>query len=185
MLFALPALIFFMGFNAYPALNAFYLSLTDWEFSEAPNFIGVKNYIDLLDDGAFINSLSVTVYFTAVSAPLLLITGLGLALLLNKRFRFRNVYRSIFFFPVITPVVVISILWAYLYHSTYGPINSLLARIGVAPIPWLMNKYYAMPSLIIMNVWRFSGLFMLIFLSGLQDIPVEIFDSGVWWEPPS
>lgn len=176
--FAFPAIVFFVGFNIYPAANALWLSLTDWAFSGRPRFVGLTNYVNLMRDRAFLNSFLVTVYFTAASAPLLVMLGLTFAVATNRSFAFRNAYRALLFFPVVAPVVVISILWAYMYHSTYGPINSLLAQFGIPPIPWLTHRSYAVPSLIILNVWRFSGLYMLIFLAGLQDIPEELYDSA-------
>lgn len=180
MLFILPALLYFSVFAFWPMLNAFYLSLFDFDlFSIATKeFIGLDQYSRLLTDPTFGASFRTTaIYAFGVSVPIWIIS-MVLALLLNQNIRFRTFFRTVFFAPIVVPLAVLAIVWALLYHPS-GPINSFfLAPFVREAIPWLNTGQYALLAVIIMAVWRAAGYYGVIFLAGLQGIPNEYYEAA-------
>lgn len=162
----------------YPLGAALYYSLTDYSVLLPPVFIGFGNYGDLFGDPLFWKSLYNTLYFAVGSVGLGVLVSLGLALLLNNRVRGIAVYRTIFFLPSLIPVVASSILWMWMYSGESGIINSLLAHIGITGPAWLSDPAWAKPAIVLMAVWG-SGHAMVVFLAGLQDVPIALYEAAV------
>ncbi len=142
-------------------------------------FVGVDNYIALFADETFWKSLFNTVYFVVVGVPLTLILGLLIANALNRGItRFRTVYRVGYYIPVITSIVAIAVVWRFLLNPDYGLINMTLAAFGIQGPAWLADPALAMPSIIAMAVWRNLGFAMIVFLAGLQAIPVSLYEAA-------
>jgi multiple sugar transport system permease protein len=140
---------------------------------------GLANYSDmLLHDEVFRVVLENTLFLVAVGVPAGLVTAFLLATLLNKELRFRPLLRTIFFLPSIVPAVACAEVWRWVYNPRYGLINSNLASLGMASIPWLSSPYLAKPSLIIINMWA-QGTAMVIFLAALQDVPRALYDAAL------
>src|ERR671922_547262 len=121
-----------------------------------------------------------TAYFTFASIPLTMVLGLGVAVLLNQQIRARGLFRTLYYLPVITPFVVASIIWKWIYNADYGFLNYYLQQTGIVdhPVLWLSDKNLAMPAVIAMNVWKGIGFDMVVYLAGLQAIPEELYEAS-------
>ena len=154
----MPWIVGFLAFQLGPTLAAFVLSLSRYNVITPPQWIGVDNYVYALTvDPLFWRSLARTVYYVGVSVPFGIVASLGLALLLNTPRRSIATYRTLFFLPNLTPVVAAAILWQWIFHPPFGPLNSLLGLIGVPPIGWLGSVEWAVPSLILISFWYGIG----------------------------
>lgn len=168
-----------LGVFFYLALGAsFFISLTQWDILTPPEWVGLANYRELFADPTFLRALWNTTYFTLLSVPLGLVVSLVLAIALSTNLRFRNIYRLIFFLPVLTMPVAIGIVWNWIYNPDFGPLSQVLGLIGAPRIRWLTDPTFAMPALVIMAVWQGSGYGMIIFLAGLQNIPKEFYEAA-------
>lgn len=176
--FCLPWLIGMSGFLLYPLGAAFYYSLCDYSVLLDPVFIGLDNYSDLAKDELFWKSLGNTVYFALGAVLLGVLVALGLALLLNCQVRGLALYRTLFFLPSLMPLVATSILWTLMYNGQNGIINSGLRELGILGPAWLTDPAWAKPAMILMAAWG-SGHAMVIFLAGLQDIPLHLYEAAL------
>jgi multiple sugar transport system permease protein len=177
--FVLPALLFFVLFNTYPMVYAFFVSLLDYDLITKPKFVGFKNYLFLLTDPVFWRSMQATaVYVLGTNIPIWFVS-LGIALLLNRHFRGRGLFRTLYFIPAIMSLVVISIIWKFMYHP-YGLINTLLSYIGLKkPYTWLTSTTLAPVAMIILSIWKGAPYYAVIYLSGLETIPREYYEAGM------
>lgn len=176
-LFISPFFIGYAIFFLYPVLWAFYLSLFQViGIGSVPKFIGLGNYVDLFTDELFIKSLINTTYYAAGSIFLITPAALILALLLFVRhLRGREFYRLLYFSPNITSGVVVAIIFRLVFSNEYGLINNyLLAPLGLPSVAWLTEAAWIMPAIIIMGLWRWTGINALYFMAGLQTIPAEV-----------
>jgi multiple sugar transport system permease protein len=178
LLFCAPWLAGMSVFLLYPLGAAFYYSLCDYSVLLDPVFIGFDNYLDLAHDPLFWKSLGNTVYYAIGSVTLGIGVALTLALLLNFRVRGLALYRTIFFLPSLMPIVASSIVWMLMYNGETGIINSALRGVGLTGPAWLSDPAFAKPAMIVMSAWG-SGHAMVIFLAGLQDVPVHLYEASV------
>lgn len=186
LLFCSPWLIGLSVFLLYPLVATLYYSFTDYSVLLPPLFVGFENYIELFQDELFWKSLYNTAFFAVGSVGLGLFMSLTLALLLNNPIRGISIYRTIFFLPSLMPIVAASILWMWMYSGEGGIINSGLEAIGIDGPAWLADPAWAKPALIIMAAWS-AGHAMVIFLAGLQDVPMSLYEAAVidganWWQ---
>jgi multiple sugar transport system substrate-binding protein len=183
-LFVLPALITLLVFLFFPIISSFFISLTNWNiysFSDVTRlrFIGFDNYVMLFKDKIFWQALVNTFVFAGVSIPLNIIMALFLAVIIDKKYiQNKAIFRSGYFMPVVTTLVAVAVVWRWLYNPEYGLINYLLGLIGIEKQTWLSNPYLALPSLIIMSVWKNFGYNMVIILAGLQTIPASLYEAA-------
>src|SRR3954447_3041732 len=177
-LFLAPFFLGLLFFILGPVVAAFAISFTSWDLLSPPQWIGLENYQDLMADRIFWIALKNTVYFTAVSVPVTLLLALGLASLMNRKLRGITALRAIYFFPVTASIVAVSLLWAWMYTPDFGIINYLFSLVGVPKVKWLVDPTLAMPSVIIMSVWRGLGFNIVIFLAGLQSIPRDLYEAA-------
>ena len=183
-LFVAPALAAIALFLFVPVVASLLLSFTDFDIYAVANpanlrFVGLGNYGALLGDPLFARALRNTLYYVAVGGPLSVAASLVAALLVNARFaRFRPLFRTAFFLPVVTTLVAIAVVWRYLYHPRVGLVNQLLAHLGIAPIDWLGDPLWAMPAIIAMSIWKNFGFNMVIFVAGLQAIPERLYEAA-------
>jgi multiple sugar transport system permease protein len=175
----LPYIIYFCLFTAFPVGFAIYLSFHRWNNLFAPPIPhGLDNYTYLIHDTNFWNALHVTIIFAVVFVVVTVPLALVLAVLLNQALPGRSFFRVVFFMPYITPAVVISIVFLWLYQTQDGILNNLLANFGISPVPWLTDAALAMPSISLMIVWKQAGYFTVIFLAGLQGIPRQLYEAA-------
>jgi len=183
-LFVAPALGAIALFLFVPVFASLLLSFTDFDIYAVADlrnlrFVGFANYQTLLAEPLFWQALRNTLYFVAVGGPLSVAASLAAALLVNARLaRWRPLFRTAFFLPVVTTLVAIAVVWRYLYHPRIGLINQLLAGFGVAPIDWLGDPRWAMPAIIAMSIWKNFGFNMVIFVAGLQAIPERLYEAA-------
>ena len=177
---AAPAVAMIGVFFALPVLAAFALSLSDFDIYSLADlgnlrFVGLANYLEVLQLPLFWKTLWNTLYFVIVGVPLSIGVSLGAALLLGSRLaRWRGLFRTALFAPVVTTVVAVAVIWRYLFQTRYGLINWMLAHFGIPPIDWLGDPHWAMPAIIVFAVWKNFGYNMIILLAALQAIPPEL-----------
>ena len=182
--FAAPFVILFGIFLALPILVSLLLSFTSFGLRDIQNpigtsLVGVKNYADLLSDPKFWKSLGNTAFFVVIGVPLTLALGLLIANALSRSItRFRTAFRVGYYLPVITSIVAIAVVWRFLLNPDIGLINLVLAKVGVNGPDWLANPALAMPSIIAMAVWRNVGFAMVVFIAGMQAIPVVLYEAA-------
>lgn len=180
----LPAMTLIGLFYFIPVLGAVVLSATDFDIysiGDAGNtrFAGFGNYTALLRSAIFWRALGNTLYFSLVGGPLTILVALGAALLLNARLvRFKPLFRTIYFAPVVTTIVAVAVVWRFVYHPRVGLLNQLLDLIGIAPVDWLGDARWAMPAIILLAIWKNFGYAAVIFLAGLQNVPEELYEAA-------
>ena len=166
-----PYAVFLLAFAAYPVFFALALVFMRWDLVTEPSFAGLDNVRLLASDTRFWRAVANTFVFLGIHLPLQVATALTLALALNRPLAFRAFWRAAFFLPVVISGAVVAILWNALYATDVGLINSLLARVGVSPVPWLTDPSLAMPAIAVMVTWKNVGFYVVIYLAGLQYIP--------------
>jgi len=182
--FVTPALLVIGVFFLLPVLVAVALSLTDFDIYALADlrnlrFLGLDNYLQVLSTPLFWQALGNTLYFVVVGVPLSLLVSLGAALLLHSELaRCKTFFRTALFTPVVTTLVAVAVVWRYLFHTRYGMVNYALDRIGVGHLDWLGDPHLAMPTIILLAVWKNFGFNMVIFLANLQAIPVELYEAA-------
>lgn len=177
--FLLPSFVLFMVFTVISFSASFVLSFFDWDLITTPHFVGFHNYIELMNDPLFRKVLFNTLYFTALTVPLSALVGLTIALGLNQKIKGVAIYRTVYFMPAVTSLVAVSLLWQWIFDGNYGLLNNILSILGVShPPQWLSSTEWAMPALIIMSVWTNSGMTMVLFLAGLQNISQHLYEAA-------
>lgn len=178
-LLLLPAFGLFVVFTAYPFFYAAKLSLTKWDgLSAAQEFVGLGNYRALLRDQEFVNSMKVTAIYTVAVTIISIAIGLLLALALNRRLAGRNVYRTIFFTPVLTATVAAAVVWQLLFDPFTGIANVGLRQLGFEGPRWLSSPSWALTAVIIVGIWKRIGFTMIIYLAGLQTISPTYYEAA-------
>jgi multiple sugar transport system permease protein len=179
LVFIAPWLLAFVLFEAVPIASAVYHSFTDWTATgRATRWLGLANYDEMLTrDPLFWKSVSNTVYFIGVSVPLGIILAFVLALMLNARIGGTTFYRTVYYLPSVVPTVAAVIVWVFIFETRRGILNYALELLGLPAIQWLSDPAWAMPALIIMSLWGVGGT-MVIFLAGLQGIPLELYEAA-------
>lgn len=176
-----PAATLLVVFLVVPVVLAFVLAFTNARLiSPRPaSFVGLHNFATLWGDPVFWASLRNTVVFAAVVVPVQAGLALVLALLVNAKVRGTNIFRTLYFVPVVTSMVVVSLLWRFLYQKD-GLLNAMIAVVhpSYQPVDWLNDTRTALPAIILMSIWQAVGFHMIIWLSGLQTIPGELYEAG-------
>ncbi len=173
-----PYLIHFIVFVAFPVGFSIYLTFNNWNIISPMEYTGLSNYKRLFQDAIFWKSLLNTLIFLVIHIPLQIIFALLLAELLNQKIKFRGFFRAAFFLPVIVSGVVVTILWQQLYGFDTGLLNRLLVKIGLAKIGWLTDPNWSMPSIAVMATWKNVGLYIVLFLVGLQTVPPQYYEAA-------
>ncbi len=182
--FVAPALLVVAVFFFLPVLGALAVSFTDFDLyaladARKLRFVGIENYAQLLQRSLFWNALGNTFYFVIVGVPLSIAVSLGAALLLDSRLaRLKPFFRTALFAPVMTTLVAVAVVWRYLFHTRYGLVNGALAQLGLEPIDWLGDPDWAMPTIILLAVWKNFGYNMIIFVAALQSVPEDLYEAA-------
>lgn len=181
-LFITPSLIGFIFFSLFPLILTFILSFSEWDMVSGfknIKLVGLSNYKDMFTDVWFIESLKNNITFTFLTIPLFLVCGLLMAILINKHCYGKGLFKIIYFLPYISSVVAISTVWMVLFQPTFGPVNQFLTWLGAEnPPKWLGDPVWALPTISLMYVWANLGYYIIIFFSGLQSIPVELYEAA-------
>lgn len=178
--FILPNFIGFAVFVLAPILFSFFLSFTHWDGFTPMQFAGLSNFTKILKDKYFVQALWRTVVYTFFSVLVTTFISLGLAVLLNKRIVGRSVFRGAIFFPYVASIVAVGVVWNMLFQKDFGPINAFLRFIGIQNPPgWTASVKWALPAVIIVNIWKNMGYYMIVYLAALQGIPRELREASM------
>jgi len=175
---SMPYIISFLLFAAFPLVFSFILIFHKWNIITPMEFVGMRNFVRLFQDIQFFKAIGNTLVFLLIHIPLQIIAALLLAVFLNQKIKFRGFFRALFFLPVIISGVVITLLWNQLYNFETGLFNLLLLKLGFTRIPWINDPSWAMPSIAIMATWKNVGLYIVLFLVGLQGIPKYLYEAA-------
>ncbi len=178
MLYLVPFLVFFIGFQVYPILQGLWVSLTAWDLLTEPRFVGLNNYTALFRDSLFQTSLRNTFLFVIMDAPLAVIIPLGLAMLVNEQLPGRTLFRSAFVTPLMISASSVGVLWQWFYNPAFGIINFYAQMVGLPGQHWLSEAGWATFAIVITTVWWTSGFNMVLYLAGLQNIPEHLYDAA-------
>jgi len=183
-LFSSPALILLIVFIAIPFFMAIYLSFTDQRLVPNPNLptqiVGLRNFVRLIDDEAFLRGLINNFYFVIVVVPIQTALALFLAILINQKIKGVNTYRTVYFAPVVTSMVVVAVIWTFLYNPS-GMINSFIRILSfgtLGPYKWLQDTKLVFPAIMLLSIWQGVGFQMVIYLAGLQEIPTDMYEAA-------
>ena len=177
-LMVLPYIISFLMFVAFPLIFSFILVFHKWNIVTPMEWVGLRNFVRLFHDVQFFKAITNTFIFITIHIPLQIVIALLLAVFLNKKIKFRGLFRAIYFLPVVVSGVVITILWQQLYAFETGLLNNILIKIGLSKIPWITSPNCAMPSIAIMATWKNVGLYIILFLVGLQGVPNYMYEAA-------
>ncbi|AOM84497.1 carbohydrate ABC transporter permease [Salisediminibacterium beveridgei] len=187
-LFLLPGCIILGTFVFFPMIQAIWLSFTEYNIIQDAEFVGTENYTELFQDGLFWQVLSNTIIYVVGVVPLLVILPIFVAVLVNQEIKGAVFFRSAFFLPVVTSMVVAGLAWDLLYRE-YGVLNYILQFIGVIeePVHWLTSTTTALFAVMVVTIWKGIGYYMVIYLAGLQSIPDDLYeaakiDGANWWQ---
>ena len=178
-LFLSPWLVGLLLFWLIPIGGSLLLSFSEWNIISDPEWVGLENYRDMIDDRTFWLSIRVTLKYLILSVPLYIVCGLLLSLLLNLKFRGINVFRTIFFLPSVLSGVAVAVLWVALLNPDVGALNEFLRAIGIDDPPrWLDSPTWAVPSVVLVGLWGIGG-GAIIYLAGLQNIPAQLYEASL------
>ena len=177
-LFTLPAVLHLTLFGLYPVLRNLYLSFHSWSLAGAPKFIGLGNYVRLLNDYEFIHSVTVTLIYSVALSLAISVLSLAVALLFDRQFAMRDFFRAVYFVPVVIPWVVTALVWSLIYNPSYGLYHVITDPLRIGQIFWIQNPRLVLIALLIMGVWKGFGYYMVIYLAGLQGIPSEFYEAA-------
>lgn len=177
-LFITPYVLHFFLFLAFPLIFSFILIFHRWDILSPMNWVGMGNFEKLFQDRLFFKSLFNTIVFLIIHIPLQITVALFIAEVLNQKIKFRGFFRAAFFLPVVVSGVVISMLWSQLYAQDTGLLNSFLTSIGLGRINWITSPRMAMPSIAFVATWKNVGLYIVLFLVGLQSVPKSLYEAA-------
>jgi len=176
--FISPWLLGFLWLTLYPLVASLYYGFTEYAILTPPKWVGLENFITMFTkDKLFWTSVVNTLYFVGISVPLGTLFSILLALLLNAKVRGMSIYRTIYYFPTVVPVIAGVMLWAWILNPQVGPLNYMLGLLHIPGPGWLADPYWSKPALIILSLWGLGGA-TVIYLAGLQDIPVHLYEAA-------
>ncbi|HJO08187.1 MAG TPA: sugar ABC transporter permease [Chloroflexota bacterium] len=173
-----PSIIFMVVFIILPIFLAFYYSVTDYDLMQSPRLAGWKNYANLLEDYRFPRAVTNTLYFAFGTVPTGIITSLFLAVLINRHIRGIYTFRALYYMPVVSSFVSVSLIWLWMYEPNFGLLNDGLEAFGLPRQKWMRSPDTSMLAIVIMSVWKNMGLNMVIYLAGLQGIPPHLYEAA-------
>ncbi len=183
-----PGMLFLVALSIYPLAYNLWVSLHSWDLVAATHpFVGVQNYIDALTSSDFWHSMGTTIIFVAVVVPIELVLGLTLALLLVHSGRWQKIARSLLLLPFVMAPAAVGILWVIMLNFQYGVVNYLLGLVGIPARDWASDPAFAMPSVMVVDIWQWTPFVFLIVLAGLQSISPEFLEAArvegaSWWQ---
>jgi multiple sugar transport system permease protein len=184
-LFIGPWIIGFLAFTAGPMVASIGLSFMRWELLLPPEFVGVENWLHIVTDELFWQSLKVTTLYTIFNVPITLMAAFLLALLMNNNVRGITLFRTVYYLPSLVSGVAVAMLWTWLLNPKFGLVNWALDLVGIQGPEWIFSQTWVLPSFVLMNLWGVGGA-VVIYLAGLQGIPTELYEAAAmdgagWW----
>ena len=179
MLFLLPNMIIFLLFIIIPLFQGLRMAFMDWGIFTTPTFIGLKNFANLFKDEVFLITIKNTVVYSLFTVVLLTVVSLCLALMLSRNsMKGEKVFRAVFYIPSLLSMIAVGIAWRFILGDEMGIINYVIRALGGDGVPWLTDGSLAMMCVILVSVWASSGYYMIMFISGLQAIPNELYEAA-------
>ena len=181
-LLPLPAVLSIALLIIFPLAFNLYMSLQTWFVSSAtpPKYVGLRNFVEIFaKDARFWNSMWITVQFTVITVLLELVLGLAIAVYLHRDFRGRGVVRTFMLLPMVSTPVAVALIWVIMFNPSLGILNYLLSLVGMKPLLWLGHPRTALPSLIFMDIWKWTPFMVLILHAGLQSLPLSPFEAAL------
>jgi ABC-type sugar transport system permease subunit len=177
--FLVPSVTILVVFVGYPIVSSFWMSLHNWSFfATVQPYVGLQNYRELWHDSRFWGDLRNTAIYTGAVVPLQVGLGLALAVALQRNTFINKFFRSVYFFPVISSLATMGIVWKFLLDPTIGIITHAMVAVGLPDIDFLQSTTWALPSVILVGVWKSVGFSMVIFLAALQDVPESLLEAA-------
>nr|WP_028590601.1 sugar ABC transporter permease [Paenibacillus massiliensis] len=177
-LFVLPNFVIFLTFIVIPAFVGFVYSFHEYDGLNEMEFLGLQNYAAVLANGEFWASLGRTGLYAAVVVPGIYALSLGIALLLIREVRLKGLFRASIYWPTMISYIIVGLTWKWIFGDSFGILNHILSTLGFGSIGWLTDPFYANLSVIIATLWSRVGFFMVIFIAGLQSIPVDMYEAS-------
>ncbi len=177
-LYLVPLLAILSAFMLYPTFYCLFMSFTDYVLKGAPEFIGLDNYRDLLEDTAFWQALGRTAYVLVVCISVELILGMTFALLLNRNFLGQNIVRGLCFLPLLISPLAMSLMWNYMLHVQFGIVNQLFDWVGFGRYEWFSSQKYALYTIMFISIWQWTPFSIFILLAGLRGMPKDQFEAA-------
>lgn len=178
-LFLLPAIIPFVTFVLIPFLYTFSLTFRTGDLLKLGQFVGLNNYIRIIHDDTFRKAVVNTVQFVILIVPAELLLSLLLSLILSQRLRFGGTTQAILFIPWIIPITIIAVIWRFLLYPQQGIINYLIGLVGIPPQTWLASESLALPTLVVIEMWRGIGFFVMVWYAAIIEIPRDIYEYAI------
>lgn len=173
-----PAVVWILVFTIFPLLYALYTSFFSFRFGKINQFVGLANFGRLFTDSNLHNGLRVTLTFVIVTVTIQMLLGFGLALLLNREMRGKNILRAIMILPLFATPVAMGYLGITLFYEINGPINEMIRAFGGSDIPWLSNPFWAQVAIILIDIWQWTPFVFLVSLAALQGLPADLFEAA-------
>ena len=177
-LFVLPNFLIFFIFIVVPAVFGFYYSLTEWDGLGEKTFVGLKNFKTILTSEEFWEAFQRTSIYVIIMVPLIFVVSLFLANILIKELKFKGLFRAIFYWPTMISFIIVGVTWKWILGDNFGIINYILSMFNLEPIQFLTNSFFANFSVILASVWCRAGFYMVMFIAGLQSIPVSYYEAA-------
>jgi multiple sugar transport system permease protein len=177
LLFAMPWILGFIIFLAYPVLASLFYSFTNFSILREPSYVGVDNYAELASDTVFHKALVNTLIYAVGAVPLSTVVAIGLAMLLNTKVKGMSYYRTIFFLPSLVPMVALGTLFLWIFNGDYGLLNEGIRAANLEPPNWLGDPAWSKSTLMLISMWG-CGQAMVIYLAGLQNVPVSLYEAA-------
>jgi alpha-1,4-digalacturonate transport system permease protein len=179
LLFLLPNMVIFLLFIIIPAFNGLRMSFMRWSVFEKPVFIGLENFARILEDHVFWITFRNTIVYSFLTVILLLVCSLTLAMLFHRRvIGGENIFRAVFYIPSLLSMITVGIAWRFIFGDEMGILNYLLRQAGKQAVGWLTDGRIAIWSVIFVSVWAYAGYYMVVFISGLQAIPEDLYEAA-------
>jgi len=177
-LMILPNLLGFLIFMLIPIISTVVLGFTKWDLVNIPQWVGIANYKNLFGDRIFWLSFKKTIWFTLLNVPIQSFLALLVAVLLNRKLRALNLFRTLFIIPWICMPVAVGLTWIWLFNTQFGYINHILMNLGLEKIGWLTSRNIALYAVIFVNIWQYLGWHIILLLAGLQIVPQELYEAA-------
>jgi len=177
--FIWPALIVSSALIIFPWIFTIWMSLNDWHIGSKQVFVGLDNYLNLLTNRRFLESIGHTIYFTVLAVALPMVLGTMAALVFHKKFRGRGFFRTLFIMPMMATPVAVALVWTMMFHPQLGVLNYLLTVVGLPPSQWVYSTTTVIPSLVLVEIWLWTPFVMIIVLGGLASLPTEPYEAAL------
>ncbi|MEZ4866606.1 MAG: sugar ABC transporter permease [Caldilineaceae bacterium] len=173
-----PSLLIIFGFSIVPMVWSIYYSFTKGGMLGKHPFVGFDNYLRAAQHPIFLLTIKNTTLYALLTVPTVIVLALFVAIIIFQLPKMQGFFRGTVYFPLITPVVIAANIWAYIVNRDFGPLNHILKLFGVTPIDWLGNPTWAIPAIVMMEIWRGFGFYVIILFAALQSIPKEMYEAA-------